>query len=310
MSTRVYAERKVEFCERLTSYLADHKNILVVHADHVGSKQLQQIRMELRGRALILMGKNTMMRRVVRECMIENPKLEALLPHIQSNIGLVFTNEDLKEVRDIVLSNQLPAAARPGVVAPTDVYIPAGPTGCDPGQTSFFQALNIPTKIVKGCIEITNQVHLVKKGDRVGNSETALLAKLSIRPFSYGLVVKQIYDSGSVYAAEVLDLGEADLLAKFSNAVSVIAALGLQTGYPTLASLPHSLANAFKSLLAIAVTTDYDFKEATKFKEYLANPDAFKAATTVAASPKGGPAAAPVEEEEEESEEEGFSLFD
>jgi len=309
MSTeRVYSERKVEFCDRLKSYLNEHKGIMVVHADHVGSNQLQRIRIELRGKAVILMGKNTMMRRVVRECMTENPQLEALLPHIQSNIGLVFTNSDLKEIRETVLSNQMPASARAGVVAPRDVFVPAGPTGCDPGQTSFFQALNIPTKIVKGNIEITNLVHLVKKGEKVGNSEVALLNKLNIRPFSYGLVINQIYDNGSTYGSEVLDLSEAHLLAKFSQGVAAVAALSLQVGYPTLASIPHSVANAFKTCLAIAVSTDYDFKQATKFKEFLANPDAFKVAAP--AEEKKPAEEAQAEESEEEEEEEEFNLFD
>ncbi|CEO97280.1 unnamed protein product (mitochondrion) [Plasmodiophora brassicae] len=306
---RVFSDRKIEFSQRLKSYLTDYKSILVVHADHVGSNQLQQIRIDVRGKAVILMGKNTMTRRIIRECMVDNPKLEALLPHIQSNVGLVFTNCDLKEVRDTLTSNQMPAAARAGVVAPCDVYIPVGPTGCDPGQTSFFQALNIPTKIVKGCIEITNEVHLIKKSEKVGSSEVALLSKLNIRPFSYGLVIKQIYDNGSTYASEVLDLSESDLIAKFSNAVSVIASLGLQIGYPTLATLPHSLANAFKTMLAVAVETGYSFKQAEKFKEYLANPDAFKVAAPAAQAKKEE--AAPAEEEPEESEDEGdFDLFD
>ena len=57
-----------------------------------------------------------------------------------------------------------------GAVAPKDVFIAAGNSGLEPSSTSFFQALNIPTKIVKGNIEITSDVHLIKKGDRVNLS--------------------------------------------------------------------------------------------------------------------------------------------
>lgn len=46
--------------------------------------------------------------------------------------------------------------------------------------------LNIPTKINKGTVEIVAPVELVKSGEKVGSSEAALLAKLNIRPFSYG----------------------------------------------------------------------------------------------------------------------------
>ena len=53
------------------------------------------------------------------------------------------------------------------------------------------QALNIPTKINRGTVEIVSDVALITKGEKVGGSEATLLAKLGIKPFSYGLVVQQ-----------------------------------------------------------------------------------------------------------------------
>ncbi len=55
-----------------------------------------------------------------------------------------------------------------------------------------MQALNIPTKINKGCVEIVNDVHLIKQSEKVGASEATLLAKLGIKPFSYGLVIQKV----------------------------------------------------------------------------------------------------------------------
>ena len=68
--------------------------------------------------------------------------------------------------------------AKVGVVAPCDVHIKAGQTSLEPGQTSFFQALNIHTKITKGNIEILSDVHLIHEGTKVGPSEAILLQKL------------------------------------------------------------------------------------------------------------------------------------
>lgn len=42
----------------------------------MGSKQMQQIRMSLRGKAVVLMGKNTMMRKAIRGHLENNPALE------------------------------------------------------------------------------------------------------------------------------------------------------------------------------------------------------------------------------------------
>jgi len=297
------AARKKRFRQKLESLINEYKSVLVVKVDNVGSNQMAKVRVALRGKAVILMGKNTMMRKVLRDQLVNHPKLENLLPKIYGNVGFVFSNSDLSEVRKIIMSNKVPAAAKAGTLAPTDVFVPPGPTGLDPGQTSFFQALNIGTKIAKGAIEIINEVHLIKKGDKVTSSSVALLTKLDIKPFFYGIIVQTVFEEGSIYDASVLDIQESDLFARFFQGVRNIAALGLQIGYPTLASIPHSFATGFKKLLAVSLATDYTFEEAQKFKDYLANPGAFAAAAPAAGAGGKKEDAKPAAKEEEEEEE-------
>lgn len=303
--------RKNRYIQKLEDALDNYKSMLVISIDFVGSQQMQKLRIALRGRATILMGKNTIMRKIFREKAEKNPDLEAVLPLIKGNIGFVFCNEDLAGIRKEVIAERIPAAAKTGVVAPCDVVIPAGPTGLDPGQTTFFQALNIGTKITRGSIEILSSVTLCTTGSKVTSSAVALLQKMNIKPFEYGIEVTHVYDDGSLYDAKILDMTEADLTNRFFTGVNHIAAIGLEIGYPTLASLPHSFINAFRKLVAIALETDYMFEEAKIFKEMLDNPDAFKSAAPDADT--GAAAAAPEPEPEEEEEEEcdmGFSLFD
>lgn len=303
--------RKNRYVAKLEQNLDEFNSLLVINIDFVGSKQMAMLRQNLRGRAAVLMGKNTIMRKIIRERAVKDEKLEALLPLIKGNIGFVFTNDDLATIRKEVIKERVPAAAKTGAIAPIDVCIPAGPTGLDPGQTSFFQALNIGTKITKGSIEILTNVILCQQGTKVTSSAVALLNKLGKKPFEYGIEVTHVYDNGSLYDAAILDLDENDLLQKFFGGVNKIAAIGLEIGYPTLASLPHSFVNAFRKLVAITLETDYIFEEAKIFKEMLDNPDAFKSAAPAA----GGAAAAapepePEPEEEEEEEDMGFDLFD
>ena len=54
------------------------------------------------------------------------------------------------------------------------------------------------------------------------------------------------------------------MVEKATSALRNIAALCLGAGYPTLVSLPHSIINAYKNVLAIAVETDYSFPLADK----------------------------------------------
>lgn len=239
-----------------------------------------------------------------------------LIPLLQGNVGLIFTKGDLKEVKEEVAKYKVGAPARVGLVAPIDVVVPPGNTGLDPSQTSFFQVLNIPTKINKGTVEIITPVELIRKGDKVGSSEAALLAKLGIRPFSYGLVVQSVYENGSVYSPEVLDLSEDDLVEKFASGVSMVTALALAISYPTLAAAPHMFINAYKNVVAVALATEYSFPQADKVKEYLADPSKFAVAAAPVAGGGDAPAAAAKEEEKKEEPAEesdgdmGFSLFD
>jgi len=278
--------RKERYKATLEKLLQEYKNIIVVGVDNVGSLQMQKVRVALRGKAVLLMGKNTLMRMIVREQMATNPKLEMLLPAIRNNIGLVFTNGDMSTIRTIIMAEKVPAAARSGTFAPTDVMVPPGPTGLDPGQTGFFQALRIPTKIVKGSIEIISDVLLVKKGEKVTSSAVALLSKLDLKPFFYGILVLSVYEDGATYPASVLDITQSDLLSKFMAGVSRLTALSLGANYPNELTLSITLASAFRKLLALSFATDYKFKEAEAFQKSAA------AAAASAPAAKSEPAAA------------------
>jgi len=272
--------------------------------DNVGSNQMQKIRIALRGVGTVLMGKNTIIRKVLREEGKTNANLLNLLPFIVGNIGFVFTNGDLNVVRKAITEHKVPAAARAGATAPTDVFVPPGPTGMDPGQTAFFQALNIATKIQKGAIEIINTVHLIKAGEKVTSSAVALLSKLDLKPFFYGMLVNHVFEDGVVYAASVLDLTTEQLLNKFFNGVSKITALSLEIGYPTLVSLPQHFARAMEKLYALSLATDYEFEESKKLKDILANPGAYAAASAPAAGGGGGGGKKEEPKKEEVKEEE------
>lgn len=298
-------------------YLEEYSKMLIVQADNVASSQMQSIRKALRGKAVVNMGKNTLMKRAMTDYKedvdkkfnnAENAeKVWPLYNLLKGNVGIVFTNSPLSEIRDIIDANKVGAPARQGAISPVRVTVPAGNTGQEPTKTSFFQALNIPTKITRGTVEIIADHLLLEPGQKVGNSEAVLLQMMNILPFSYGLKVEQVYEDGSFYSPAVLDIKEEDILAKFQEGVSTVAALSLQVGLPNEASIPHTIANSFKDLLAIAVATEYTFKEAEDIKAFLADPSKFAVAAPTQSADTGSKAKEPEPVEESESEEDiGF----
>eukprot|EP00606_Chrysophyceae_sp_TOSAG23-5_P001588 GSChrysophyteH2.ASY1.ANO1.174.1 assembled CDS len=215
-------EKKAVYFKRMSEMLDSYTKVFIVSVDNVGSSQMNQTRLQMRGRAEILMGKNTMMRKVLGDFVEKNPghHFADLDARMRGNVGFVFTNEDLGPIRDFILANR-----------------------------------------------ITNVVNLITAGTKVGSSEATLLNKLGIRPFSYGLKINEVCDEGNYFSPAVLDIDEAYLQAKFSMTFAKVAALSFATNTATQASVMHSVANAFKTVVAITVGLDnYTFPAAEKYK--------------------------------------------
>ncbi|KAB8233653.1 ribosomal protein P0 (A0) (L10E) [Aspergillus alliaceus] len=305
---------KAAYFEKLKNLLDEYKTVFIVGVDNVSSQQMHEIRLSLRGEGVVLMGKNTMVRRAIKGFVVDNPEYERLLPFVKGNVGFIFTNGDLKATKEKILANRVAAPARAGAVAPADVWIPAGNTGMEPGKTSFFQALGVPTKIARGTIEITTDLKLVEANAKVGPSEATLLNMLNISPFTYGMTISQVYQEGQTFGADVLDIEESQLLDAFSSAIQTITALSLATGFPTLPAVMHHVINSYKKVLAVAISTEISWPEIEELKDRIANPDAYAAAAPAASAAPAAGGAAPAEEKKEEEEESdddmGFGLFD
>jgi len=304
------AERKQAYFSKLGKLLEGYNKILIVGADNVGSNQMQKVRKALRGKAEVLMGKNTMVRKAIRGFAETNPKLQNVLPHIKNNVGLVFVKDDLSGVKKIISENKVAAPAKIGAIAPCDVIVPAGPTGLEPTQTSFLQALNIQSKISKGQVDIVQDVKIITEGQKVGSSESTFLAKLNIKPFAYGLSILTVYDEGSIYDAKVLDMTDEDIMAKFRSGVRNIAALSLATGIPTLASVPHSIIRGYKNVLAIGLATSFSFPQVERLKNAATAVVTAPTKTTTTTTTSKVEEKPAKKEEPEEEEDMGLGLFD
>ncbi len=309
-------EKKAEYFLRLKQYVEDFKSVFVVGIDNVSSQQMHEIRKALRGEAVVVMGKNTMIRRALRNFVSEFPDYEKLMPYIRGNVGFIFTNSDLKHIKEIVLANKVAAPARPGAIAPCDVYVPAGNTGMEPGKTSFFQALGVPTKIARGTIEITTDVKILDKDQKVGPSEAQLLNMLKISPFTFAMSVIEVYDDGDIFPSSLLDITDDELVADFTEAVSNITKISLASGYPTASAVSTFIINAYQDIVNLSIGSDFTFEGTEELKDRLEHPEKYAAAAAPAASEEKKDDDKEEKKEDEEEEEEdddedmGMGLFD
>jgi len=287
-----------------------YEKAIIVNMNDVSSKQVQKIRFNLRElKAEMIMGKNTLMKASLNELVSKpdekdeeyaekiaawkpRPEIETLIKLVRGNTGIIFSNGDLGKIKEVIDAEAREAPAKAGALAPLDVWIRAGSTGLDPKQTAFFQALNIPTKIVKTQIEIQNDKCVITKGQKVELTHCALLDKLNIRPFSYKMEVVKVFDKGQVFSPDVLDISTEDILKSFSQAINNVAAFGMVSGYVTKPAAAHMMAKALQNLVYATHNVEDPFPLATKMR------------SNVGSGPAVATGSAPAEKKEEKPVEE------
>lgn len=60
---------------------------------------------------------------------------------------------------------------------------------------------------------------MIKEGERVDASAATLLNMLNVSPFTYGLVIQQVYDSGTVFEPKILDIKPEALRTRFMEVI-------------------------------------------------------------------------------------------
>lgn len=314
--------KKRRIVNRLYENFTKYKQCLIVKLENVTSNQVQQTRLALRQskKGDMVCGKNTVVKKAIdirlgkpkeedQDFELRNglytdvPQIEKLAAYCKGKVGFIFSDAPVHELKPMIESNRIPAPAKVGTISPIEVGIPAGPTGLDPSQISFFHTLNISTKIQKGQIEITKEFKVLEKGKKIGNSEAAILAKLNIKPFAFGMEILYVYDNGTILTPDVFNLDPEELVGKIRNAANQIAAISLGLGLPNSLSIGHMLKNGFKNIAAIAVESGLKLKAL----EGLGSGPA-PAAAGGAAGGKTETKAAPKEEEKPKEEEADVGL--
>lgn len=328
MPKRSKKEMKSARWEDFQEACLKYTKVLFVEVDNVTSKQICIMRKQLRAiGAKMIMGKNTHFKAAIADITLEpdqrkpdyeerknrfggwkpRPHLNVIRDQLTGNTGMIFTNGDLSAIKTILDTQVREAPAKVGSIAPKDVIVPPGPTGMDPKQTQFFQALNIATKIVKAQIEIVNPVTVIIEGDKISPGQAALLDRLKICPFEYKMNVKSFLDwstatkesPAKLVDAKVLSITNEQILGHFTAGANNLTSISLASGYVISSATPHMIINAFKNLAGAAIAADYGFSQLDALKSAA---KAGPAPAGGAAAPAGGAAAAAAPKEEEPEE--------
>lgn len=314
--------RKQNLIKKVYELVSKHEQVVIVSLLNVGSNQVQKIRAGLdKVGATLVIGKNTVIRKamMLRASKLADaknvedmeffeqfggqgmPQLNSLIEQTKGKVGLIFSDTPAFELKPIIESHRVKTTAKVGMISQCDVTVPCGATGLDPSQISFFHALQMTTKINKGQIEIVKEYQVCFNGKEVNNSAAVLLKKLNITPFEYGMELVSVYSNGSILSPEIVSITPDSIVERFQSAVQNIASMSLALGMPNAASVPHMIANTFKTVCAISMESGFDI-------EAMKNMSSAPAAAAPVEAKKVEEQA-PEEEEEEEEDVDMGGLF-
>jgi large subunit ribosomal protein LP0 len=170
-----------------------------------------------------------------------------------TQVLLIFTNEDLGRVTEITSKFIIEKQARVGSISPIEVIIPAGPTGMDSSQIEYFQALKIPTKVIKNQLEIVSATKILTVGAKITLSEINLMKRFNIKPYKHQVQIRQIYMSGKVYDQAILRITNDYMKQATERAIRNVTAFSVASGVTNRASAPHAIMSAFRNICGLSL---------------------------------------------------------
>ncbi len=276
--------KKAETIERVTALAQKYPVLAVTNLSKVRATQLMAVRKALRGHAEVFVVKNKLAVLGLKQAGIKNA--DQLLSHLTGQNALIFSTYDPFKLFLTLDKNKVYLPARAGDVAPEDIMIPAGNTSLPAGPVlSEFREAGIPTKIEGGSIWVNKDSAAVKKGGVISPKLASLLSKLNIKPIRAGLTIAMAYESGLIYAGDLVAIDLEQYRQSLLDAYASSRGLAIVIGYVTKETAPDILARAYREAMSLAVEAGFVTKETAPM--ILAKAEAEAAALEAKAKEKG-----------------------
>ena len=248
------AEWKKEEVIELKGIIDEYDVVGIVDLLNIPAKQLQEMRKNLKGKAVIRMSKKNLIDLAFEDCNADKTNIVDLSEHMDGQVALIATEMNPFKLYKILEDSKTQAPANPGVVAPEDIVVPAGDTGFEPGPfLGELQQVGIPAKIDKGKIVVQKDTVVVEAGEEVSKSVAATLARLDINPMEVGIDLKAVYEGEAVYTSDVLAIDEEQTLADVQSAFAQAFNLSVNAAIPTDETISTIITLAYTRAINVGV---------------------------------------------------------
>lgn len=217
----------------------------------IPATQMQQIRRNLRGRAVLKMTRNTFIEHALND--LGGP-IQGMKDHISGQSALIFTDENPFRLFKVLETTKTKMTAKPGETAPEDIVIQKGPTSFRPGPiVAELQQVGIPAAIEGGKVRIRETKTIVRKGETFSRKVADALAKLDVRPMDVGLILQAAFYRDAILTPDLLAIDEQAYYNNIMLAAQQAFNLSVNAAFPTGITIEPIIAKAFREAKGLAV---------------------------------------------------------
>jgi len=253
---------KKELFQKLTELIEKYPVVAVADLQKVRSSQIQEIRKKLRGQAEVLVAKNTVLKKAADTLSEKKPQIDTFAGTLVGSSLLMFTGMNPFALILFLNKNKVRVSAKAGDIANSQIVIPAGNTGLQPGPViSEFGEVKVTTRIEGGSIWVARDTVVADKGDTISPKLASLLSKLGMKPMEAGLSIVRAFDQGLVLKPEDLVFDLETYKADLTSAQRGALGLAVETEYilPETASL--ILGRGFREAMQLANQAEFPTSE-------------------------------------------------
>ena len=260
MTTEEVAPWKREEVKDLKETIKSGSVVGIINLEGVPAKSLQEMRSKLRGDAKIRGSRNKLIQ-IALEMISEeedDEEIKKLKEYIKRSSAILVSNKNPFKLHKMLEESKTSAPAKPGAIAPNDIIVPEGGTDFAPGPiVGDLQSVGIAAQIEEGDVVITEDSTVTKEGEEITEEVANILGRLGIEPLEVGLDTFAMYEDGTIYTPDILEVEEEETLTKLENGVTRAMNLSVNASYPTDKNIDHLIQKAFTEMKNLSIESDF-----------------------------------------------------
>ena len=259
------ADWKKEEVKELTNLFTKNRVVGIIEIGGIPAPQMQQMRKNLHGAATIRSAKNNLILRALDEAEKDTKGVSGLKDHVKGQSAIIATEMNPFKLFSKIKESRTMAPAKGGEKAAHNIEVKAGETPFKPGPiVGELQKVGIPAAILEGKVVVKSDKVVVLQGEIIPVEVAQMLTRLEIFPIEIGMTLNGVFEDGSIYSPDVLDINIDEFLGRMKQASNNALSLAITTGWTSKQTIQPLLMKAHHNAFTIAIEMGIVNKETIK----------------------------------------------